>query len=138
MAGKTTGIEQRIDQWLWYARLAKSRTLAQALIGAGKVRLNRTKIEKASTSVRSGDVLTLAHGGKVLTLEVLAIGKRRGPAPEAQLLYREISGLPIRNRLENPSVGLSGEPVRQAERADGAGRPTKRDRRLTDLLRGRG
>ena len=51
---------QRIDQWLWFARITKSRTLAQALIERGKVRLNRDRIEKPSQSVKAGDVVTIS------------------------------------------------------------------------------
>ena len=53
---------QRVDQWLWFARVAKSRTLAQALIARGKVRINRNRLEKPSATVKPGDVLTLTLG----------------------------------------------------------------------------
>jgi ribosome-associated heat shock protein Hsp15 len=119
---------QRIDQWLWYARIAKSRTLAQALIERGKVRINRVKIEKASTTVRSGDVLTLSLGPRVISIEVIAIGQRRGPATEAQALYRDLT----------PRHVPAGPNVSQAVRPCGSGRPTKRERRLIDKFRGHG
>ncbi len=128
---------QRIDQWLWFARIAKSRTLAQALIERGKVRVNRLKVDKTSMAVRPGDVLTLSLGPRVVSIEILAIGSRRGPASEAQTLYRDLVSRP-----PSPSE-ISGETretqsiVRQAMRADGSGRPTKRERRLTDKFRGR-
>jgi ribosome-associated heat shock protein Hsp15 len=119
---------QRIDQWLWYARIAKSRTLAQALIERGKVRINRVKVDKTSTAVKPGDVLTLSLGPRVTSIEVVAIGQRRGPATEAQALYRDLTP-----RQAPPVPG-----VFQAVRADGSGRPTKRERRLTDKFRGHG
>ncbi|MFT3732496.1 MAG: RNA-binding S4 domain-containing protein [Hyphomicrobium sp.] len=129
---------QRIDQWLWFARIAKSRTLAQALIERGKVRVNRVKIEKASLNVRAGDVLTLSLGPRVISIEVLGIGARRGPASEAQLLYRDLTPKPQKpasgvSALEG-EIAFSGRP---AARLEGSGRPTKRDRRATDKLRGR-
>ena len=69
---------QRVDQWLWFARITKSRTLAQDLISRGKVRLNREKIDKPSTLVKPGDVLTLVVGPAVRSLEIVGIGHRRG------------------------------------------------------------
>jgi ribosome-associated heat shock protein Hsp15 len=126
---------QRVDQWLWFARVAKSRTLAQALVARGKVRINRNRLEKPSATVKPGDVLTLTLGPTVRIFEVLAIGTRRGPASEAQLLYRDLAPPPCR--------ATSGErkPIEvlaaQAVRLEGAGRPTKRERRQTDKLKGR-
>lgn len=81
---------QRIDKWLWFARLTKSRTLAASLVIEGQVRLNRVKVAKPSQDVSPGDVLTIALGNDVRVVRVRNIGKRRGPAPEAQLLYEPI------------------------------------------------
>lgn len=124
---------QRIDQWLWFARITKSRTLAQDLIARGKVRLNRAKIDKPSTLVKPGDVLTLVAGPAVRSLEIVAIGQRRGPAAEAQLLFLD-------HTPPAPRPGaaeMSSRPAQPAIRLEGAGRPTKRDRRLIDKLKGR-
>ena len=135
MIDPAAGATQRVDQWLWFARIAKSRTLAQALVARGKVRINRTRIEKPSATVKPGDVLTLALGPTVRVLEILAIGARRGPATEAQLLYRHLA--------PPPSPAASGARKENevhsapAIRLDGAGRPTKRERRQTDKLKGR-
>lgn len=134
MPSAAGGASQRIDQWLWFARIAKSRTLAQALIARGKVRLNRIKIDKPATPVKAGDVLTLSLGPNVRTVEILGMGKRRGPAAEASLLFRDLTPVPTRLEAE---VAASLKPRPQAVREDGAGRPTKRDRRLTDKLKGR-
>ena len=130
---------QRIDQWLWFARIAKSRTLAQALIERGKVRVNRIKIGKPSAAVRPGDVLTLSLGPRVISIEILGIGARRGPATEAQALYRDLT-----TRHPLPGPGVSGEPgksdaaaQRAAARPEHSGRPTKRERRMIDKFRGR-
>ena len=129
------GSLQRIDRWLWFARIAKSRTLAQALIERGKVRINRVKIDKTSTTVRPGDVLTLSLGPRVLSIEILGIGSRRGPAAEAQALYRDLA--PQRPKTISDKPGETEAISRQALRPEGAGRPTKRERRLTDKFRGR-
>jgi ribosome-associated heat shock protein Hsp15 len=78
---------QRLDKWLWFARITKTRTLAALLIEQGKVRVNRVRAVKPSQTVRPGDVLTIALRGKVLVLRVAACGGRRGPPPEARRLY---------------------------------------------------
>ncbi len=129
---------QRIDQWLWFARIAKSRTLAQVLIGRGKVRVNRLKIDKTSMTVKPGDVLTLSLGPRVISIEILKIGARRGPAAEAQTLYRDLTP------RQPPAISASAEETEQAGptsrlavRIEGSGRPTKRERRLIDKFRGR-
>jgi ribosome-associated heat shock protein Hsp15 len=82
---------QRLDRWLWFARVVKSRTLAAEAVALGKVRVNRVRAAKASQALRPGDVLTLALGGRIRVLKVLATGVRRGPAAEARTLYELIS-----------------------------------------------
>lgn len=130
--------EQRIDQWLWFSRLVKSRTLAQALIERGKVRVNRERIGKASLSVKPGDVLTLSMGPHVRIIAVVAIGARRGPAAEAAGLYRELEGGSVFRSPQRPPAEQNAAPVApQGVRDDGAGRPTKRDRRQIERLRGK-
>lgn len=81
----------RLDKWLFHARLFKSRGLAAERIEAGGVRLNGQPSRKPGRSVRPGDVLVLSAHGRVQSLEVLALGTRRGPATEAQTLYRSLS-----------------------------------------------
>ena len=81
---------RRIDKWLWFARFAKTRTVAKELVAAGRVRINRDKIDSPSRAVRVGDVLTLALPSGVRVLKVEHLGERRGPAPEARLLYRDL------------------------------------------------
>jgi ribosome-associated heat shock protein Hsp15 len=122
------GSNQRIDQWLWHARITKSRTLAQNLVGRGKVRLNRAKIDKTSTLVKPGDVLTVVLGPAVRSLEILAIGVRRGPATEAQLLYRDLTPAPRVAIGAKSAEGIERNSA-TAVRPEGAGRPTKRERR---------
>ena len=78
---------QRIDKWLWFARIVKSRTLASDLVDAGQVRINRAKVAKPAQLVGPGDVLTIALHGRVRILKVLACAERRGPATAAAGLY---------------------------------------------------
>ncbi len=82
----------RIDVWLWRARFFKTRSLASRVVEEGGVRLMRSQsrapVDKPSRPVRCGDVLTFAQGPKWVAVRVEALGERRGPAPEAQGLYR--------------------------------------------------
>lgn len=82
---------QRIDKWLWFARMAKTRTLAAAIVSQGQVRLNKVKITKPAHEVGPGDILTLAIHDRVRVLKVVAVASRRGPASEAQTLYEDIA-----------------------------------------------
>jgi ribosome-associated heat shock protein Hsp15 len=80
----------RIDKLLWFLRLVPSRSLAQALVMDGHIRINSQRIVKPATMVGVGDIITLPLRTRVLVLEVLGIPHRRGPAAEAQLCYRAI------------------------------------------------
>lgn len=80
----------RIDRFLFCIRLVKSRTLAQALIETGYVRLDGKRVEKPSEDVRVGSTIALPLRGKVRVLRVLGLPKRRGPAPEARTCYEEL------------------------------------------------
>jgi ribosome-associated heat shock protein Hsp15 len=82
---------QRIDKWLWFARLVKTRTLAQATVSQGQVRVNKVRIVKASHEIGPGDVLTLAVHGRVRVVRVVSVGARRGPASEARTLFQNIA-----------------------------------------------
>ncbi len=81
---------QRLDKWLWCARFMKARADCTRLVEGGQVRINRQTTEKAHARLRPGDVLTLVSRGEVRVIEVLALATRRGPAAEAQRLYREV------------------------------------------------
>jgi ribosome-associated heat shock protein Hsp15 len=82
---------QRLDKWLWFARFAKTRTLAAKLVSAGYVRLNGQRVEDVAKAVAVGDVLTLALARTTAVVRVAALGERRGPAPEARALYTDLS-----------------------------------------------
>ncbi len=84
----------RIDRFLWFARIVKTRALAQALAEKGRIRLNGRTIDRAHAPVRPGDVLSFAQRGEVRVLRVAALPGRRGPAAEARLLYSELTGAP--------------------------------------------
>jgi ribosome-associated heat shock protein Hsp15 len=116
---------QRVDKWLWHARVVRTRSAAAALADAGLVRVNAVRIDSSSRPVRPGDVVTIALDRHVRVLKVKGFAERRGSAEIARALF---------NDLTPPS-----DPVRQpdvAVREEGAGRPTKRERRETDRLRG--
>jgi ribosome-associated heat shock protein Hsp15 len=83
---------QRLDFWLWCARFARSRSDCAALVSGGLVRINRQPTDKAHARLRVGDVLTVPRRDMVRVVRVLALAKRRGPAPEARLLYEELEG----------------------------------------------
>ena len=85
---------QRIDKWLFFARVVKSRSLAAKLAQAGSVRVNGAKIDQASESIKPGDVLTITLERRILVYRVLLPGSRRGPAEEARTLYEDLSPLP--------------------------------------------
>ncbi|HTW52972.1 MAG TPA: RNA-binding S4 domain-containing protein [Stellaceae bacterium] len=79
---------RRLDQWLWFARFAKSRSIAARLCATGAVNINGTAVDKANHPIKPGDVIVLPQGAWQRTVEVLALGTRRGPASEAKALYR--------------------------------------------------
>ncbi|GGJ34756.1 RNA-binding S4 domain-containing protein [Neoroseomonas lacus] len=87
---------QRLDAWLWCARLRKTRADCAKLVEAGVVRINRLPTDKPHARVRPGDVLTIAQGrgetGRIAVWRVVALAERRGPAAEAQALYEDLSG----------------------------------------------
>jgi ribosome-associated heat shock protein Hsp15 len=118
----------RLDRWLWFARVVKSRTLAAGLVEEGKVRINRSKVAKPSHAVRVGDVLTIRVGPRVRVLKVAQIGERRGPAVEAQRLYQELA--------PEPEGGAAMHSRPPGEREPGSGRPTKRERRQIGHFKG--
>ncbi len=85
-------LSQRLDKWLWCARFAATRTACAGMAESGLLRINRQPTDKPHAKVRIGDVLTLPLYSGVRVIEVLALTERRGPAPEAQALYRVLPG----------------------------------------------
>ena len=81
----------RIDRFLFFVRLVKSRTLAQAIIAEGCVRIDGKRVEKPSDQVQVGSVIAMPLGGRVRVVRVLALPDRRGPAPEARVCYEELA-----------------------------------------------
>jgi ribosome-associated heat shock protein Hsp15 len=77
----------RIDKWLWHARFARTRSLAQEAATSGLIRLNDSRVVKSSAEVKPGDILTIPRREKVLVVRIEACGIRRGPAKESQALY---------------------------------------------------
>jgi ribosome-associated heat shock protein Hsp15 len=131
---------QRIDKWLWFARVARTRTLAADLVLGGKVRLNRARVEKPGHTVRVGDVLTVTVGGGVRLLKVLGPGERRGPAASARALYEELTAAadPLKPLAQSSLHIPSGHnEVTPGRREPGSGRPTKKERREIDRLSGK-
>jgi len=118
--------EIRLDKWLWAARFYKTRSLAHAACEGGKVDVNG-QAAKPARVVRAGDHIRLTLGQWRREVIVRALSERRGPAPQAQALYEDRSPPPPppARRLPRPVV-----------REPGLGRPTKRERRELDRLRG--
>ena len=86
---------RRLDQWLWFSRLVKSRSLAGRLCAEGAISVNQAAARKPKHSIRIGDIVIVPQGPFRRTVRVLALGTRRGPASEARQLYEE-SAAPMR------------------------------------------
>ncbi len=82
---------QRLDKWLWFARVVKTRSLAAQLVSDGHVRLNGRRIETPAHAVAPGDILTIALERQVRVLRVVAPGLRREGYPEAKLLFEDLT-----------------------------------------------
>lgn len=117
---------QRIDKWLFFTRMVKSRSLAQALVEAGHVAVNGQKVRQPSHNVKPGDRVELTLEQRDVVLAVRLPGTRRGPYEEARQLYEDLSPPPG----ERPRLSA----FEQAQRQPGSGRPTKRDRRALENL----
>lgn len=112
----------RLDKWLWHARFFKTRGLAATLVKSGRCRVNGTPVSKPSRSIAPGSVLTFPKDDEVRVVKVVALGTRRGPAPEAKTLFEDLT--PARQASVDPLEHRVG------------GRPTKKDRREMDILKG--
>ena len=116
----------RIDKWLWAARFFKTRSLATDAVSGGKVRLNGAPT-KPARDVKPGDRLEISNGDTRLQVVVQALSDKRGPAPEARLLYEETAASIAEREAEQQRRQLAREPAAEIQ-----GRPTKRDRRQID------
>lgn len=113
----------RLDKWLWAARFFKTRTLATEAISGGKVQLNGCRI-KPAREVKVDDRLEISNSEVSWEVCVRALSDKRGPAPEARLLYEETPASLTAREVARESRKLVADPA-----ADLHGRPTKRDRR---------
>jgi ribosome-associated heat shock protein Hsp15 len=113
---------QRLDKWLWHARLTRTRTLAAQLIAAGKIRVNGERSLKASREISPGDVVTGMKAGQLFVVRVLGAADRRGSATLAQTLYEDLTP-----EQEDQDASMESKGPR----------PTKRDRRRIDAMRDR-
>ncbi len=128
MSDGDTNPSQRIDKWLWYTRIFKSRSLAAKFSEAGKIRIKngekRDRVTKSSHMIHCQDILTFTLHDRVRVVKVLSPGTRRGPAPEAQTLYEDLSPPRVPKDASTLSTNIA--------RPRGLGRPTKKDRRALD------
>jgi ribosome-associated heat shock protein Hsp15 len=124
--------KERLDKFLFFSRAIKSRTLAQKIIETGVIRVNSEKTIASDHKVGAGDVLTMAIHNRIVVWKILDAGTRRGPASEAATLYEDLSP-PVLPRSERSPYDAA-----MAQRDEGAGRPTKKERRDTDRLRDEG
>ena len=115
---------QRIDKWLWHARVVRTRTAAAALAAAGHVRLNGARIDAPSRAVKAGDVVTIALDARVRVLKVMGFAPRRGAAEAGRALYEDLAPVDPARTEESDAPAGAREP--------GGGRPTKQDRRAIE------
>ena len=120
----------RIDKWLWAARFFKTRSLACDEIDKGRVQVNGAAV-KPARELKAGDSVQLRSGAVTRTVTVLAISDKRGPAPQAALLYQETAESIAQRQLAAEQRCLAPEPALTLTQ----GRPTKRDRRDGEKLR---
>lgn len=119
----------RIDKWLWHARFFKTRSLAAAAVGGGKVKVDGERVKPAHP-VRVGQAVSITLAGRGLEVVVLAVPQRRGPAAEAQVCYAETAASAERGARHREQQRLAA-----IARPLPAHRPDKRERRQLDRLR---
>lgn len=121
----------RIDKWLWAARFFKTRSLAVTALDNGRVLVNGARVKPAK-AIGAGDMLSIRVGPYTHEVEVLALSGKRGPAPEAQKLYRETEA------SREQRAALAQERKAQQQYSVLKGRPTKKDRRDIEKVKGGG
>ncbi|RTZ41615.1 RNA-binding S4 domain-containing protein [Candidimonas sp. SYP-B2681] len=122
----------RIDKWLWAARFYKTRSLAALEIGKGRVSVNGQQI-KPAREIAQGDLVSIRKEDPAIHVRVVAVSSVRGPAPVARTLYEETPESIAAREHAAEIRRLAPEPAHDFA----AGRPTKRDRRQIDLVRGK-
>jgi len=120
----------RLDKWLWAARWFKTRGLAQQAIASGRVRLHEERIKPAQP-LKVGDLLEIRISETVWQVQVEALSDKRGPAPQARKLYAESAASRAERQRRADLRRFGAEPAAALK-----GRPTKRDRRMLDKLKG--
>ena len=120
---------QRLDKWLWFARVVRTRTASAELVSRGKVQINGVKITKPGHVVKLDEVVTVILQEKLRLLRVAGFAERRGNAEAAATLFVDLTPRPTA-----PTPETSHEP-KQGQRDAGSGRPTKRQRRDLDRLK---
>lgn len=120
---------QRLDKWLWAARLFKTRALATAAISGGKVHVDGERV-KPSRCIRPGTEVRVRKSNFEITLHVVGLSKQRGPAPRARLLYTETEASAARREQFNAE-----RKAAELSRGPRGARPTKRDRRRIGELK---
>lgn len=120
----------RVDKWLWAARFFKTRSLASDAVSGGKIKLNGSA-PKPAREVKVGDRLEISNGETRWEVIVQALSEKRGPAPEARLLYEETAESIAAREAEQQRRKFTHEPAAEIH-----GRPTKRDRRQLDRFGG--
>ena len=116
---------QRIDKWLWHARVVRTRSAAAELAASGHVRLNGARVTAASKAVKAGDVVTIALDARVRVLKVTGFAARRGAAEQGRALYEDMTPA-------TPAESAPSAEQATAHRDPGRGRPTKRERRAIE------
>lgn len=124
--------KMRLDKWLWAARFYKTRSLAAQEIAKGRVTVNDQTVKPAK-EIAVGDVLGINKEPPPMMVQVLALSSVRGPAPAARLLYEETPESQAAREQAAEMRRLAPEPALSLD----TGRPTKRDRRLLDHIKGR-
>lgn len=120
--------QQRVDKWIWHARITRTRTLAQKLIANGNVRVNKIKIKRPSFLIKPDDVLTISKNHQVSVVQIQSLALRRGSATDAQAMYTKLNS----NDESSESSLSAKEQGRQNIRSP---RPNKQDRRKLRQLK---
>nr|WP_295666223.1 S4 domain-containing protein [Sphingomonas sp.] len=104
----------RLDRFLWFVRLAKTRNAAQALAAQSRLRIDGRPIDRAHAQVRTGNILTLLHNNRVRVIRIAALPIRRGPASEAQSCYEDLA--PVGGENVSHQAAIDGRTIDGAER----------------------